>query len=362
MIRVLHVVTGLSAGGAESVLTRLASSLDRARFETAVVALGPWGPVGDRLRKAGVETEALGMGGFLGLPGALSRLKRILAERRPDLVQTWMYHADVIGGAAARRAHVPVVWNLRNGTLGPGTRLHTRLARRAAGFLSARWPVKIVTCSRAAAREHERLGYPADRFVHIPNGVDTGLFRPSPDIRAGVRAELNLTADDFAVGLFARLHPQKGHTVFLRALADLPHVTAVLAGAGTEALRDLPPNVRALGERLDVPRLMTGMDAVASASIYGEAFPNVLAEAMACGAPVVATDVGDSAEILGDTGLVVPAGDAAALAAALCRLQEEPLDARALRSQAARERVKAEYTLGGMVSRYEGLYTNLVGV
>jgi glycosyltransferase involved in cell wall biosynthesis len=370
-MNVVHVITGLEIGGAETMLSRLLATTDRERFTSSVVALGRWGPIGDRIAELGVPVTALDLGPDAGLPTGLSRLGVLLRRARPAVVQTWLYHADLLGGLAARLvAWAPVVWGIHNTNLDPAlVKRGTIRAARACARLSARVPCAVVCCSETTRRLHEAFGYAPARMVVIANGVDPAAFRPDPGARDAVRAELGLTADAPLVGLVARFDPLKDHRTFVRAAAAAaaadPRARFLLAGAGADAdnatLRGwieeagVAERTFLLGPRRDVPRLMAALD-VGTLSSVGEALPLVVAEAMACGVPCVVTDVGDAGELVGDTGLVVPPRDPGALAAAWLALLGLPAAERRALGAAARHRIEEHYSLAATVARYEALY------
>ena len=205
---------------------------------------------------------------------------------------------------------------------------------------------------------HQALGYRPRRSAVVPNGIDTEVFKPDPAARAAVRGELAIPADALVVAHVARADPMKDHVTLLAAMAQLPALRALLIGPGTEKLAEVP-NVVRLGRRLDVARLLAASDIVVSSSAFGEGFSNALAEGMSCGLPAVATDVGDAREILGGTGLIVPARDPQALAAALHTLAEEPVATRAARGERARSRIVENFTLDRARERFAELYASL---
>lgn len=369
---IVHVITGLGRGGAESALFRLVSAApDRARCK--VVSLGDGGLFRPRLEQLGVEVVSLGMHTRLPSPLALLRLVRLLRRWQPQLVQTWMYHADLLGGIAARFARVPVCWGIRQSDLSPQVnKASTRVIVRLCAMLSRRVPARIVSCSQRAAEVHRAIGYAAP-FVVVPNGLDVRDWQPQPELREPLRRELGLSPDEFVFVHAGRADPQKDHGNLARAFSLLPLGPArprlILCGKGlgpSDAyLRAMPFSAAArsavlpLGERDDLPRLWQAADAFILSS-SGEAFPNVLAEAMACGLPCVTTDVGDAGEIVGDTGLVVPARDAAALARAMQSLRLLTPDERQALGRAARQRVETRYTLERMAVGFRNVWNDVI--
>ncbi len=317
---ILHVTTGLSDGGAEAVLYRLCSTSQRHRH--VVISLMDEGKYGLRLREAGVSVYTLHMPRGRIRPAGILRLWRLLRRERPDLVQTWMYHADLLGGIIARIAGVRAVcWGIRNSNLQPGvSKSSTILIARLCARLSRSVPQRIVCCAERAATVHQTLGYDAGRFTVIPNGYDVSFFRPLAQAGQQLRESLGLAANRPVIGLVARFDPQKDHPNLIAALkrvrfagwefetvlvgTDVVAENAILTDLINEAR--LQESVHLLGRRDDIPALMNVLDLHVLSSSYGEAFPNVLAEAMACGTPCVTTDVGDAALIVAETGWVVP--------------------------------------------------------
>ena len=375
--RLVIVITGLGTGGAEMMLLKVLERLDPA-WGPHVISLTDVGEIGRRLEALGIPVEGLGLRPGRAGPLAIGRLAALLRELRPDVVHTWMYHADLLGGVAARLAGgCAVGWCIRNSTLDPSqTRRSTRLVARACALLSRRVPDRILTCSEVARRVHVDLGYAADRMVVVPNGFDLASFRPDDAARADVRRELGLAPGTPLVGVVGRLDPQKNHAGFFAAAGLLrrrrPDAHLLLAGKGLEpgsapvaammAAAGVGEMTHLLGRREDMPRLMAALDVLVSASGYGEAFPNVLGEAMACGVPCAVTDVGDSAFIVGDTGRVVAPCDMAALAAAIGDLLDLPASARGELAARARARVAADFEIGAVVKRYEAFYEELAAL
>lgn len=376
-LKVLHIITGLSIGGAETMLVKVLSALPSAEVESSVIALGGRGPMADRIEALGVPLTCLGasraLGGLLSAPGSLLRLSALMRKAKPDVVQTWMYHANLLGGLAARIAgKPPVVWGLRQSDLDPArTKATTRVIARAGAALSRRLPKRILACADSVRRVHAAMGYDDARMTVIPNGFETDAFRPDPQARARIRREIAVADDAMLVGLPARFDPQKDHATFLAAAARVhathPNAVFVLCGEGTTVInpklepllkesRVPPAAMRLLGERRDMPAVMAALDVVVSSSAFGEGFPNVLGEGMAAGAIPVATDSGDSRAIVDGVGFVVGPRDPAALARAIGTALDLAPAERARRIEAARERVVREYALAAVAQRYLALW------
>lgn len=373
-IQVLFVISGLGTGGAELALLRLIRHLPQS-ISAEVISLTDAGTVGPQLLSMGIPLTTLGMSSGRLSASSFFRLSQHIRRAKPDIVQTWMYHADLLGGLAARLAGVSrVVWGVRHTNVELSlNKVSTILVAKACAWLSGLVPVRIVSCSEAAKLAHQRFGYSADLFCVLPNGIELDQFHPNLKARESVRTELGLALETPLVGLVARYHAQKNHKGFLEAVAlvhrTCPHVHFVLVGLGVDAKNatleesinshDIAGVVHLLGEREDVPHLMAGLDVLALTS-WGEAFPNVLAEAMACGVPCAATEAGDAKLIIGDTGCTVPLGDMPALAQALIHLLNEPVPQRLLRSLRSRAHVAAHFDIGKVAGYYATLYRSLL--
>ncbi|HEY0687126.1 MAG TPA: glycosyltransferase [Steroidobacter sp.] len=370
---ILHVITGLEVGGAETVLAHVARASMESGQRILVAAIRGGGGIDDRLRAAGVPLVYVQRGsapadsrvGFL-------QLLRECARFSPDVIVGWMYHgvvlAEVVGRSLGRS--VPVVWNFRC-TIddSPNWPLPTRAIIRMLGYWSGR-ARKLIYNSEAGRQQHEQYGYACPRSIVIGNGVDTNRFAPDPQTRALLRAELGIGRDTVVFGHVARFHRMKAHPLLLEAaeLANFSReVCIVMAGKDVDAsnaalaehVERLKRKCRVvlLGPRSDVHRLMNAFDVLCLTSSGGEGFPNVLAEAMSSGVPCISTDVGDAARIIGTTGSVVPPDDPRAFAVALERAASWSSEERHARASAARTLVVEKFSLQQMISAYDELFT-----
>lgn len=367
-MKICHVITGLAANGAEIALCRLLESLQDPRYEHAVIALGGEGPLSARAARS-ARVHHLRMRPNRAGPRDVLRLRELLHREHPDLVHAWMYHAHLLTTLAVWGGRVPHLWSVHHSLTDIGTdKRATRVVIRLNALMSHR-PQRILYASHLSAAQHEAYGFCKARTAVIPNGYDTDTFAPDPDGRLRTRVALGVPVDAFVVGMVARVHPTKDHGNFLRAAGQLltfcPNAFFVLVGDGATPdnpelarLADavgLASHLRLLGRREDIPALDAAFD-VATLSSRGEAFPNAVAEAMACGTPCVATDVGDVQEIVGDTGEVVPPRDATALAAGWARFVAMGSARRRALGHRARERIVARYGDGLRAQRYRDLY------
>lgn len=374
MIRITHLITDLSTGGAEMMLYKLLSYMDRRRFQNIVVSMTDKGACGIRIEALGVPVFCLGM--RLGVPNPLGicRLLSLLRKERPMVLQTWLYHADLLGLLTGKLARVPVVvWNLRCSNM--DMRHYSMLSAFVVRVLAklSPFPEAILVNSAVGRHFHENLGYCPRWWTIIPNGFDLVRFRPDPEARIRVRRELGLSHDDILIGLIARFDPMKDHANFLRAacllLEDFAGVHFVLVGRGvdcnnSELTRAISASGHAssfhlLGERSDIPDIMAASD-IATSSSYGEGFPNIIGEAMACAVPCVVTDVGDSSLIVDNTGRVVPSRNPQALATAWKELIDLGKQGRGQLGIAARRRIQKHFSLAAIAAQYEAFYEELI--
>jgi glycosyltransferase involved in cell wall biosynthesis len=371
VIRICHLINGLDSGGTERTLVNVVRHLDPSRFSNEVVSLIEPGVFGHDLRAAGIPLTSLGMRRGRPTLSGLGKIVRHLRQSRPTILQTWLYHADLLGTAA--HCFVPsarLLWNVRCTDIAtsPGsTRLLwiTRLLAR----LSAR-PDAVIVNSRQGRIFHDELGYRPRRWIELPNGVDTQQFRPQPGLRKKLRALLGIGAQAPVIGMVARYHPMKGHETFLQAAAkfagERPDARFVLCGidcdSGNENLNrlieqaGLSEHVIRLGPRDDMETVYQAFDLVTLCSTFGEGFPNALTEAMACGIPCVATDIGACREIIGGLGLIVPPRDPAALAEAWKSILSGPIDAL---STKMRTRALERYRIERICRLYEDTYSDI---
>ena len=376
-LKIVHVISGLGQEGAETMLLKLLRTTDRAAFAPTVVSLVDRGVMGPRIEALAIPVHAIAMRRGVPSPAGLLRLVTLLRQLNPDLVQTWMYHADLLGGLAARWVGIPVVWNIRQSDLDPrASKRSTRLTARLCARLSHKVPHRIICCSKRAAQIHQALGYRSEIMNVIPNGFDTQAFRPDTTQRARIREALGVSHNELLVGVIARFDPQKDQETFVTAAAEVasrfPSARFLLCGEGVDGSNGdlagwidragIRGRVHLLGRRDDVAEIMTGLDLAVSSSAFGEGFPNVLGEAMASGIPCVATDVGDSAEILADTGRVAPPRQPQALAAAMEAMLRLSAEERHRLGERARQRILEHFSIGTVTARYEKLYRLTIGV
>lgn len=375
-IHITHVIIDLGRGGAEMMLRKLIEAHTRpdSGARHSVISLKGLGVHGQPLRDAGIEVHALGLKGALGVPGVLVRLTRLLRQLRPDLVQTWMYHADLLGGWAAHGLGLPVIWGIHSFDLRQGSSRSTRWVQALCAWSSSIVPARILCVAEASKRIHAELGYDAARITVIPNGFDVDRPAVPAELVQSLRQQLGVADDEVLIGCVGRFNPAKDHRNFVEAAARVarqsPSARFLMVGAGlVEGNAELagwigasgcePSRFICLGERSDVPQLLAAMDLFCSSS-RTEAFPLVVGEAMVMARAAVVTDVGDTAVLVGDAAVVVPPRDPQALAAALLGLIEAGPQQRQALGQRARERVVACFSMARLVARTEQVWAEVL--
>lgn len=362
---ILFLIRSLSTGGAERQLVALANGLAERGHKVSVAVFYGGGDLERDLR--GARLHDLGKAGRWDLPAFFLRLVRLIRKLRPDVLHGYLGTANLLSVLARPFAQrMRVVWGLRASDMDLARydwvwRLSARLE-----VLASRFADRIIVNSRAGRDHAVRQGMPAKRLVIIPNGIDTDRYRPDSMAGRAVRGEWGVPDGALLVGHVGRLDPMKDHETFLRAAALLAgqrtdaRFVCVGGGDPAEARRleglaadlGLADRLVWAGARQDMPAVYNALDVLCLSSAFGEGFPNVLGEAMSCGVPCVATDVGDAALVMGDTGIVVPRRDHAALAAGLrARLERPDENLRA----ACRARILAEFGLERMVMETEAL-------
>jgi glycosyltransferase involved in cell wall biosynthesis len=308
----------------------------------------------------------------------LKRFREIIRDFRPNVVHTWLYHANTVGGVAAYLwSDAKIVWGLHSGWLAADhTKRLTRIMRTTGQWLSRYVPDKIICCAHCVQEFHAGLGYDSSKLAIIPNGVDLERFRPDEFARRKLRNQWGVSSTQLVVGMVARFDPQKDFRTFLDAAIIVrehyPAARFVLCGRGFSAenavlieeleRRGLQQHVILLGLRYDVPRVMAALDTLVLSSLFGEALPLVVIEAMACGVPVVATDMGDLQRVIGGCGIVAQAQSAHQFAEGILWYAQLSATEKRRVTINARERIAAMFPLSSAIDQHEALYSQILGL
>ena len=375
MIRVAFLTRSLEVGGAEVQMTTLARGLPAAEFETTVLTFYAKGPLQVPLREDGVSWLALDKRGRWDLLGFSARLARSLRAFAPDIVHSYLGGPNVL--AAAIKPVLPgsrLVWGVRESDMDFSHYDWTWRATFRLQSLLSFVPDLIVANSQSGLEHCLAHGFRGARARVVPNGIDTQRFQPDRERGAALRRQWLAGRKGPLIGMAARIDPMKDHGNFLQTVAEIavhgPEIRFVCIGGGKpDYLAEVQGMAESLGlaDRIfwaghleDMPAAFCALDLNLLPSAFGEGFPNAVGEAMACGVPSVVTDVGDAGLVVGEAGAVVPRRDPEALAAAVGRWLATSEAERRVLSQAARQRIVAEFSADAMVEQMAELYRGLV--
>ena len=368
-MKILHIITGLNIGGTETILYNLVSS--QKENYPMVVSLTSLGDLGQELIDQGVSVITLELK-IYNLPLVICKLHKLISQYKPTVVQTWLYHSDLIGGISAKLAGVRfIVWGIRTTELKKGSYL-TTIIRKILAFLSYWIPTKIILNAERAREKHSKLGYDVSKMEVIPNGFDVQNLKIKSELVLDFRNTLSIRDNDFIIGCVGRLSQVKGQDNFIKSagiiLQSFPNTKFLMVGRGLvienqEIISLIEENGKLenfilLGERSDVPVCLKVMDIFCMPS-RSEGFPNSLGEAMLSSVPCVSTDAGD-ASILGGTDVpIARVDDPKDLAAKLMEMMNTSQEERQLIGQRLSQRIIDEYPLDIMIKRFSDFYETL---
>lgn len=365
---ITHIITGLGNGGAEGVLHRLC--LNDKKNNHIVISLTDNGFYGQSLINNNVDVYLINLRFRNAIP-KIYYLFSVLHKIKPDVIQTWMYHADLFGGLISRLSGFKnIFWNIRHTNLSIGeSKISTIIIFKISSLLSFIIPKQIICCADESLDVHHKNGYDFSKMRVIPNGYDTSLYMPNKLIRNKTKSDLKIGKNYVVLGMIGRFHPQKNHLGLLKALSiiksSFDEFKFILVGRNLNSSNlklnneikkhNLESNILMLDQRSDIPAIMNALDINVLSSSSGEGFPNVLPEAMSCTVPCVTTDVGDASKIVGSSGWVVPPNDSAAMAKAILDAINEfknDTESWELRKKSCRERIIDNYSLDKMIKNY----------
>ncbi len=374
-VKVTHVIIGLNVGGAELMLKRLIEShFERRDIEHSIISLTDVGVLGEQLTKQGIAVYCLGMSSIMKGPVTFFKLRKLFRKLRPDVVHTWMYHADLLGGLAACSVGLrQIVWCIRSTDIGMGGSKVTLIIRKLCALLSG-WLPRVIVCAADASRKvHEAVGYASNKMQVIPNGFELDKLLPTGSNRTDIRDELGISKACTLVISVGRYNPVKDHKTFIEAAGKVAtqrnDVGFMLVGRDLEHSNfQLMTLINAtgqadafylLGERNDVPACLQASDVFCLHSVT-EGFPNALGEAMAVGLPCITTAVGDAAYLLDNPEWVVPAASPSKLSDKLDAMLSLSAAERKALGQTAANRICEHFTMDVISRHYFDLYVSLI--
>lgn len=376
-VKICHIIIGLNVGGAEHMLRRLVEQqkCSNLSLKHIIISLTDIGPVGKLLQNAGVEVYAIGVNHSIFSFFRLWTLFKMIRLIRPDIIQTWMYHADLFGGLIGRLAGCKnIIWGIRGTDVTIGSSSFTRKIQWLCAKLS-KWVPKVIVCAaHVSSNTHIKLGYDADKMIVISNGFnDQGTNASSEQVIIALRSKYGIQPDELVIGAVGRFNAAKDYENFVSAAElvgrKIPNARFLIVGRGcddknNELMKwiyatDFSERFILVGERPDISLYIAMMD-VFCVSSKTEGFPNVLGEAMMAAKLCVTTDVGDAAFLLGECGLVIPKQNSLALANAVMKLLALLDDERASLQTKARNRILTEFSMTKISERFEYLYRQIM--
>ena len=370
MKKIIYIITGLNVGGAEIVLLRLLMKINKKEYDPLVITLGEKGIMGERIEKLGINVYCLRIHSFINLLPGLIKLVNKINIFNPQIIHTFMIHSAFFVGIIAKLLNKPtIIWNIFSTDLSlQSNKYKTRLIIKMCAYLSKIIPNRIIVDSNASYASHKKAGYSWEKMEIIHNGVDTNEFSPNTIKRSEYRKQY-FKENELVIGLIARYHPVKGHDIFIKAVSilrrEVSNVKFLLNGSNIEisnsklmkmiSKEGIQDFIHISDSKLEVTNILLACDILVSSSKF-ESFPNIICEAMACSIPCVVTNVGDCAEIVGETGIIVSANDADELSSAIMGLINMPLKDRKKLGANARLRIKNNFSLSLMMEKYNNIY------
>ena len=373
-MKILIIIDSLEVGGAEVFLEDLTEQLIQ-RHEIEIVTLSSIGVIGNRMIRSGIKVTNFHFNSSILPFRQFLLLYQHIHQTKPDIVHTWMYFSNFLGGIAAFLARVKnILWSIHNFNISKGfLKKRTIFILKISAYLAYLIPKKIIFCSEESLKAHHKIRYPKNKLEFIPNAIDVRKFIFSYQDRTHVRSELKISQESMCIGMIGRYDPVKNQAGFIEAasliLNQKPDTYFFIAGRGVDTnnktlinlitSRGLENNFFLLGERGDVNKLLCAMDIFVLPS-FGEAFPISLCEAMSCGIPCVASNVGDVKFILGNERLLIKPGDVRELTDKILEIISLTYPEREVIGSELKKRVKEKFTIESVSRTYSKLYNEFI--
>lgn len=369
MKKIVHIITGLNNGGAEAMLYKLLCETNQDKYNIEVISIMGFGVMGPLIEQLGIPIHCLNLNKRKNLWAAMMAARQTCNDA--DIIQCWMYHANIFGYMVNLFCRKKLIWGIRRGHLIKGKdKALTIMIAHICAKLSRKIDC-IIYCAQKSRLFHEAMGYYSGNALVIPNGFDLDSFYKDEDARAKFREREEIPQSALVIAFVGRYSPVKGYENFIKAFSLMNgvlvdrQVIAVCAGTGVDESNGelvelvesfgLSDNIRLLGRRSDIPDLLSSADIFVSAS-FTEAFSNAIGEAMACELPCIVTDVGDSAYIVEKAGIVLEDNEPEQLADGMCKLLSLSDEQRRALGCKARQRVQELFDIKVVVRQYEKLY------
>lgn len=373
-MKILHIITGLNTGGAERMLEKLIN-VDQEGIQHVVISLLDKGTIGNALEINGTPVYEIGLTNSISTWKAVFSIWKYMINEKPDIIQAWMYHGNVAASFCKfiYRMKLPVVHNVRHSLYDlKHEKIITQLVIKINGLVS-RDADALIYNSDISRIQHENYGFYKKRSFTIPNGFDTLKFVSNLDYKEIIRGELGIPQGAFVFLQLGRNHPMKGHQIFLKAAREIIlnnyNVYFVIVGRGVDTDKklcdyiqenDLKDRVLLLAERSDIEILWNAADIAVLSSLWGEGFPNVIGEAMACEKPAIVTDVGDAAHVVGDTGIIIPSDSVEYLSIAMNSFLIKSKSEIRMLGENARKRIVQNFDILKIHRDYINLYQDVL--
>ena len=370
---ILHIITGLSRGGAETMLYKLLAHLKQNNKYRHVVLCLFGGSDFDFL-SLNIPVYFGNISRGIPSVGEIVKLRHLVSTINPDLIHGWMYHSNLASSVLAK-SEIPIIWSIHHSLHDfSNEKMLTKSIIFGCRFLSHSSSIKrIIYVSSRSMNQHEQFGFCVAKSLRIPIGFDCDIYTPNKISRDRNRSKLHYSDEHFLIGIAARYHPVKNHIGLIKAFsrihAKLPQARLIMAGTGMvesniELLNVINQNnlrsfICLLGEENDMAGFFSLLDLNVLYS-NSEGFPNVLGESMACGTLCVSTNVGDAAEIIYNTGVVVPVGDINSFVSAVIGIANEDISTKRIKSKAARDRIQGSFSLSLISQQYLSVYDSIV--